>query len=165
MLPERPEMPVGFKPPTIWKSTVDQRASPENNRNYGHSGLAACPEADITKRTVLFNVPGHVKTSPLTSDAAKYQIAVCPDRLNFAKVEYSLQATDEISAFASYYCSSAPCSVNISPPGWFDDSATALNHVLISNLKNQMLWFDIYGWGQYHGMNSYVFNLLIDDSN
>jgi len=140
-----------------------KREDPMNNRYYGKS-IAPCPtDADRTKRTINFNVPGHTLTSPKTTDAAKYQISVCPDKTVFAQVDYRLQSVDKVSAFASYICSTAPCNVDISPPSWHDDSGTALNYVLISNLQNTMLWLNVYGWGQFTGINSYVFSIEIKD--
>jgi len=136
---------------------------PEKNF-YGLNTMAPCPaSADTTKRTILFDIPGQVPTSSRTADAAKYQIAVCPDRQVFAKVDYSLQAVDKNSAFASYFCNTGPCNVDISPVGWRDDSGTALNAISLSNLQNQMLWLNVYGWGQFEGRNTYVFHMEISD--
>jgi len=153
----------GFQGTYNLEINCTKRVTPVKNEDHGISNSPCPPNADITKRTILFNVPGQVKTSPRTSDAAKYEIAVCPDKQVFAQVSYSLQAVDKSSAFASYFCASTPCNVDVSPLGWYDDSGTSLNAVTISNLKNQMLWLDVYGWGQFSGMNTYVFNMEIND--
>jgi len=124
-----------------------------------------CPtNAMLTKRSAGLDTQGQVRTSPKTTDAAKFFLSVCPgDRGIYSKVEFSLQATDGTSAFATYFCPSAPCSTNVSPVGWYDDSGTALNSVSISNLKDQFLWFDVYGWGAFQGVNSYRFAVSLLD--
>jgi len=93
----------------------------------------------------------------------KYAIIVCPDRSTFASVSFNLQATDKYSATATYFCGLAPCNTDRSPPGWFDDSGTGLNAVTISNMKTQLLYFNVYGWGKYKGVNSFVWSARISD--
>jgi len=126
---------------------------------------AGCPaNPDLTRRLINLNVDGDVITSPRTEDSKKYSLVVCPDRASFSAVYFTLQSTDRFSATASYFCSSSDCNTNNSPTGWYDDSGTALNAVTITNLnKAQMLWFNIYGWGQYQGLNRFVFNVRIVD--
>jgi len=131
--------------------------------NLEKSGLAACPQADSTKRFVNLVTPGSVATSPKTSDAVKFSISVCPDQKASASLMFSLQATDQRSAFATYFCSVSDCNTNNSPQGWFDQSGTALNYVGINSLSSQVLYFTIYGWGEFQGKNGFVFNIEIND--
>jgi len=128
------------------------------------SGLLECPEkADPTKRFVDLVTPGMVRTSPKTTDAVTYAISICPDQKAYSSVSYNLQAVDQKSAFASYFCSVSDCNTNNSPLGWFDQSGTALNYVPISNLPSQLLYFTIYGWGEYQAINTFVFNIQVND--
>jgi len=121
--------------------------------------LAACPVADTSKRYVTLSTPDRVLTSPKTTDAKKYAVYVCEDTTVFAQMRFNLQAADSVSATATYFCPSGPCSTNNSPTGWFDDSGTATNFVSISNLKAQLLYFNVYGWGKHNAFNSYVFSI------
>jgi hypothetical protein len=123
-----------------------------------------CPSSPATtKRTAGLDTSGEVPTSPKTSMTMKYFFAVCPDVTTYTQMHYRLQATDSKSAFATYFCGISHCSTGNSPPGWYDDSGTALNSVILSNLKNQFLWFDVYGWGEFHGVNSYRFSISLED--
>jgi len=122
--------------------------------------LEACPTtAKRTKRYIALRSAGAVPTSYQIKDAKKYSLVVCPDQSTYVSLNYNVQATDQYSAFASYFCLTTPCTVNNSPPAFFDDSGTALNKVSISNLQNQMIYFTLFGWGKYEGSNSYLFNI------
>jgi len=127
-------------------------------------GKTTCPTNVLsTKRTVGLDSRGKVKTSPKTVDADKYFFSVCPDRGAYTKVEFSLQALDAQSAFATYFCPVGNCSTSKSPAGWFDDSGTALNEIVLYNLKSQYLWFNVYGWGEFHAKNRYRFAIAVSD--
>jgi len=121
-----------------------------------------CPVAPGSKRSLKLLEPDVVETSPLTTKAKKYALSVCQAGSNpFAKISFSLQARDQASAFATYFCTNSNCNTNNSPIGWFDNSGTATNLVEISNLQNNLLYFTIYGWGQFQGKNNYVFNIEV----
>jgi len=128
------------------------------------SGLADCPITALpTKRGIKLAIPGSVPTTPSTTLAVKYSMAICPDKAPYAELSFSTQAVDQHSAFSTYFCPDAPCNTNQSPPGWFDNSATATNLVRITNLQLQTIYFTIYGWGPYQGTNNYVFSIQVDD--
>jgi len=128
------------------------------------SNLAQCPlKADPTKRFITLVTPGSVKTSPKTTDATEYAVLVCPDQMASSSITYNCQAVDQKSAMATYFCPSENCNTNTSPQGWFDQSGTALNFVEINSLASQVLYFTIYGWGEYQQVNTFVFNLEIND--
>jgi len=127
------------------------------------SGLSACPPADPTKRTIIATVPSSTPTSSRTTDARKFALSVCPDQKAYAKVSFRSQSVDEKSAMATYFCPASACNTNSSPPGWFDQSGTAINNVEINNLPAGVIFFTVYGWGEYNGMNSFVFNIEIND--
>jgi hypothetical protein len=128
------------------------------------SGLTACPTTVLpTKRSIVLVVPGNVSTSPRTEDAVQYSVSVCSSKTPYASIVFSSQSTDQVSAFATYFCPGDTCNTNISPVGWYDQSGTASNFVQISQLQTQTLTFIIYGWGRYEGTNSFVFNIAISD--
>jgi len=159
---------AGFQATFNMKTTCSSVDSPKQvpTGTLNHlekSGFTACPQADPTKRFVNLVTPGTVITSPKTSDAMKYSLSVCPDQKASASVTYSLQGTDQKSAFATYFCSLSNCNTNNSPQGWFDQSGTALNYVRINSLSSQVVYVTIYGWGEYQGTNSFVFNIEIND--
>jgi len=147
---------------TIQTQTIQTQ---ETKPTYAPSGLKACPLSVATKRGIKLVTPGKTPTSPLTSRATKYSLSVCPSSLPTAKVTYSLQASDQLSAFASYFCAVSNCNTDTSQLGWFDRSGTAANLITITKLGNQLVWFNIYGWGGYNQDNSYVFNIQVDDEN
>jgi len=129
-----------------------------------NSGLAQCPQqADPTKRFVSLVTPGTAPTSPKTTDALKYAVAICPDQKAMASLSYNCQAVDQKSAMATYFCPAVNCNTNTAPQGWFDQSGTALNFVQINSLSSQILYFTIYGWGEFQDKNTFVFNLQIND--
>jgi len=128
------------------------------------SGLLQCPpQADPTKRFISLVTPGSVPTSPKTTDAMKYAVSVCPDQKAYASVTFNCQAVDQKSAMATYFCPSDKCNTDSSPQGWFDQSGTALNFVEVNSLSSQLLYFTIYGWGEFQDINTYVFSLEIND--
>jgi len=121
---------------------------------------APCPTSALrTKRFIALRTDGTVPTSYLTKDAKKYSLVICPDKSTYVSLNFNLQATDQYSAFATYFCLTTPCTVNNSPLGFYDDSGTAINKISLSNLQNQMIYFNLYGWGKYQGTNSYLFNI------
>jgi len=129
------------------------------------SGLKECPKIyDSTIRTITLLAPGRVKTSSHTSDAVKYAINICPDLRPSVSLRYNLLANDPQSAFASFMCRTTPCDTNNSPPGWFDNRGIAFNSIGLTNLGNQNIYLSIYGWGEYLGWNSFVFNVELSDS-
>jgi len=125
----------------------------------------ACPIAfSPSKRGARLVVPGDVQTSPTTALAKKYYISVCSTNTPYAKLTFTLQASDQKSAFATYFCSVSNCNTLTSPIGWYDNTGTATNLVKITNLqKNLLLYFTIYGWGQYQDKNEFVFNIHLTD--
>jgi len=125
-----------------------------------HSGLSTCPSKyEHSQRIVRIIETNSVKTSPKTSDSQKYSLIVCPDTTTFAKLEFVAQARDDISAMATFFCSTPDCNTNNSPIGWFDDSGTAINNIQIDNLKTQQMWFNVYGWGAFQSNNTYTFSI------
>jgi len=144
--------------------TVQQHPPRSVSNHREKSGLAQCPpQADPTKRFVTLVTPGTVPTSPKTTDAMKYAVSICPDQKAYSSITYNCQAVDQRSAMATYFCPSEDCNTNSSPQGWFDQSGTALNFVEVNSLSSQLLYFTIYGWGEFNGINTYVFNLEIND--
>jgi len=110
-------------------------------------------------------VPREVPTSPQTLMAKKYYMSVCSTNTPFAQLTFSLQATDQNSGFATYFCSDSNCNTFTSPNEWFDNSGTSTNLVKLYNLSKNLLYFTIYGWGQFQGRNEYVFNIHTEDQN
>jgi len=128
------------------------------------SGLTACPpQPSNTKRSVVLVVPGNVATSPQTEFAKQYSVSVCSSKTPYASITYSAQSTNQVSAFATYFCTGDECNTNLAPVGWYDQSGTAANLITIGNLQSQTLTFIVYGWGVYQGTNSFVFNIAIND--
>jgi len=121
-----------------------------------------CPGTFQNSQRIVRVVESHsVKTSPKTIFSNKYSFIVCPDTTTFAGIDYVAQASNYVSAMATYFCNIKECNTNNSPTGWYDDSGTAINNVQISNLKSQQIWFNVYGWGQYMGNNTYTFAINI----
>jgi len=146
------------------KQFIQQYSVAAKSQQRERSGLAQCPQrADPTKRFVALVTPGSVPTSPKTTDAMMYAVSVCPDQKAASSLQYNCQAVDQKSAMATYFCPTENCNTNTSPQGWFDQSGTALNFVELNSLSSQTIYFTIYGWGLYHNVNSYVFNLEIND--
>jgi len=157
---------AGFQATFNMKITCPKSSSASFSpiRLHEKSGLSQCPQqADPTKRYVNLVTPGIVPTSPKTSDAVFYALSVCPDQKAYASVTYNCQAVDQKSAFATYFCPVSNCNTNNSPQGWFDQSGTALNFVEVTSLSSQMMYFTIYGWGQYQAVNTFVFNIQVND--
>jgi len=119
-----------------------------------------CPvEADVSKQNVKLSAPGSVMTSP--DVPVVYSFLVCPTTSSFTSFDYVLEATDQNSAFATYFCSNSPCNVGHTQAGWYDASGAAINTVNVGNLKSSTLYFAIYGWGNYQAKNNFVFNIQV----
>jgi hypothetical protein len=121
-----------------------------------------CPvQPDQSRQNVRLSSPGSVLTS--STNPANYSFIVCPTHSSFTSFSYILEATDQNSAFASYFCPSLPCDANNSPDGWYDASGSAINNVRVGNLKSMTLYLAVYGWGNYGAENNFVFNIQVSD--
>jgi len=121
-----------------------------------------CPNnADVSKQNVKLSSPGSVTTSP--DVPVVYSFLVCPTTSSFTSFDYVLEATDQNSAFATYFCAGSPCNVGHTQAGWYDASGAAINTVNVGNLKSSTLFFAIYGWGNYQATNNFVFNIQVSD--
>jgi len=132
--------------------------SDSNPQNY--SGV--CPRVFSTsRRSIELNVPGSVLTSQTQPNY--YSFVICPSSSSVASFDFALEATDQYSQFATYFCPTTKCTPSLSPLGWYDDSASAINHVTVSELKTQFIGFSVYGWGKYNAYNHYVFDVRIQN--
>jgi len=121
-----------------------------------------CPvNADVCRQNVRLSEPGSIKTSP--DVPVIYSFLLCSVASSFISLEYVLEATNQRSAFATYFCRSHFCNAGQAQTGWFDDSGSSVNTITIGQLNITSLYFAIYGWGDYEHFNSFVFNIQIVD--
>jgi hypothetical protein len=107
--------------------------------------------------------PGQVATSGITH--LNYTLIVCSALGDEVGLVYTLEATNQDSAFASYICLTAPCSV---PRADFkDESGSAFNTITVppqSINTGSFVYLLIFGWGDFQGENDFVFNIQVTDS-
>jgi len=120
-----------------------------------------CPfKAERTRKNVKITEPHSVITSP--TDPVVFSFVVCPIKNTFSSFNYVLTATDQVSAFSSYFCMNSTCR---SGPGvsWYDASASSLNTVSATQLTGTELAVAIYGWGAFNSTNNFVFDIQIEN--
>jgi len=124
----------------------------------------ACPfKASKTRKIVSLQTAATVETS--NTKPVIYDFVVCPSNGALSTFSYVLTATDQVSAFSSYFCPNSSCSAGVSQNGYFDASAAGLNTVSVNNLHGTELSVAIYGWGDFNRTNTFVFNIQTHDSN
>jgi len=121
-----------------------------------------CPSnMQNTRKIYTIDTLQSIPTSPYWPQWGHYSFAVCPNTANYAQIDYSAVVTDLKSAISSYFCNVYPCQAN--NPLASDTSGSGINIVTIGNLNNQMVYFDVAGWGVYSGTNNFRFSISVVD--
>jgi len=123
-----------------------------------------CPfSTSPTRKNVKIEQAHSVATSATVP--VVFNFVVCPTSGVNSIFKYVLTATDQTSAFASYFClNSTTCSAGESTLNLYDASASGLNTVYGTQLKGTELAVAIYGWGTYKSANNFVFTINIQNS-
>jgi len=121
-----------------------------------------CPaNLQNTRKIYTIDAVQSVPTSPYWPQWGHYAFSVCPNNANYAQIDYSAAVIDLKSAISTYFCFIYPCYANNEIVS--DTSGSGVNIISIGNLNNQMVYFDVAGWGVYNGQNNFQFNIVVID--
>jgi len=136
----------------------------DDDTNPFERSASGCPaQYDPSKRSIVLLSTRTIPTSQAFQDAALYKFAICNSITTFVDLSINVRATDKNSAFSTFVCDQPDCEANFS--NFSDTSGSATNRIEATNLKIQTVWLSVFGWGQFQGTNSFLFDTTILDHN